>query len=223
MDLLRDEPDADQTAAAVERAGGSVLLPPMDVLDVGRMGIFADPTGAVIGVWEPRPHKGADLVNDEDEEDQGDYAFSEEWLGPDEGKRLGIEGKDPNWFCWNELQTRDVRAVTPCYQEVFGWKASAMGEGEMEYATWALGDRTIAAMMPMPEAVPAEVPAHWGIYFGVADCAATAAKASELGATVLVSPQAIPVGTFAVLQDPQGATLHVITFSYPVDPNAGSE
>ena len=41
-------PDADQTAAAVERAGGSVLLPPMDVLDVGRMGIFAGPTGAVI-------------------------------------------------------------------------------------------------------------------------------------------------------------------------------
>ena len=78
-------------------------------------------------------------------------------------------------------------------------------------------------MMPMPEAVPAEVPAHWGIYFGVADCAATAAKASELSATVLVPPQAIPVGTFAVLLDPQGAAFRVIAFSHFDYPSAGSE
>ena len=100
-------PDADQTAAAVERAGGSVLLPPMDVLDVGRMGIFADPTGAVIAVWEPRARKGADLVKP---------AFQEEWLGPDEAKRLLIEGKEANGFCWNEFQTRDVpgSCIAPC-------------------------------------------------------------------------------------------------------------
>ncbi len=208
-------PDADQTAAAVERAGGSVLLPPMDVEGVGRAGIFADPTGAVIAVWEPRAHKGADLVK---------ASFQEEWLGPDEAKRLLIEGKEPVGFCWNELQTRDIPAVIPFYQEVFGWKANAVGVGgEMEYTFWALGDRSIAAMMPMPEAVPAEVPAHWGIYFAVADGAVTAAKASELGATVLVPPQAIPVGTFAVLQDPQGAAFCVITFSHFDTPDAGSE
>ena len=121
-------PDADQTAAAVERAGGSVLLPPMDVLDVGRMGIFADPTGAVIAVWEPRAHKGADQVKS---------AFEEEWLGLDEAQRLVSEGKEPNAFCWNELQTRDVQAVIPFYQEVFGWKATPVG-AEMEYTYWAL-------------------------------------------------------------------------------------
>ncbi len=104
--------NADQTAAAVERAGGSVLLPPRDVLDVGRMGICADPTGAVMAVWEPREHKGVDLVQS---------AFQEEWLGPDEGKRLRIEGKEANAFCWNELQTRDIPAVIPFYQEVFAF------------------------------------------------------------------------------------------------------
>ena len=58
----------------------------------------------------------------------------------------------------------------------------------MEYTYWALGDRAIAAMMPIPDAVPAEVPAHWGIYFVVRNCEATAARASELAATVLVPP-----------------------------------
>ena len=60
---------------------------------------------------------------------------------------------------------RDVAAAIPFYREVFGWQVNTFGEGDMAYTFWALGDRTIATMMPMPEAVPAEVPAHWGIYF----------------------------------------------------------
>lgn len=45
--------DADATTAAVTANGGHVLMPPMDVLDVGRMAIFMDPAGAMFSVWQP--------------------------------------------------------------------------------------------------------------------------------------------------------------------------
>src|SRR5437867_2924533 len=46
--------DADETADKVKAAGGSVALEPMDVMDIGRMAYFVDPTGAVFGVWQPK-------------------------------------------------------------------------------------------------------------------------------------------------------------------------
>src|SRR3954470_3527687 len=56
--------DADETARKVQGAGGTVLMPPFDVLDAGRMAIFADPAGAVFGVWQPGQHTGAELFNE---------------------------------------------------------------------------------------------------------------------------------------------------------------
>ncbi len=53
--------DADATAAAVQEAGGSVIAEPMDVMDLGRMAVFADPTGAVFGIWQPGTFPGAEL------------------------------------------------------------------------------------------------------------------------------------------------------------------
>lgn len=47
---------ADETAAAISANGGTVLVPPMDVLDVGRMAVAADPYGAVISVWQAGTH-----------------------------------------------------------------------------------------------------------------------------------------------------------------------
>ena len=73
--------DADETAGKVRAAGGSVVLEPMDVMDIGRMALFADPTGAVFGVWQPKSFTGADLVN------------------------------EPGSLCWNEVLTRDADAA----------------------------------------------------------------------------------------------------------------
>ncbi|HEY1915333.1 MAG TPA: VOC family protein [Streptosporangiaceae bacterium] len=67
-------------------------------------------------------------------------------------------------------------------------------------------ERTIAAVMPRPADIPADVPDSWQVYFGAADVDASTAKAVSLGATVLVSPMDIPgTGRFSVLSDPQGA------------------
>jgi predicted enzyme related to lactoylglutathione lyase len=53
--------DADATAAAIKSAGGTMMMPPMDVMDVGRMAIAIDPTGAAFGLWQPKKHIGASV------------------------------------------------------------------------------------------------------------------------------------------------------------------
>ncbi|MFF0484636.1 VOC family protein [Streptomyces sp. NPDC004435] len=47
--------DADATADAVTVSGGTVLLPPADIPDVGRLAWFTDPFGAEFAVLKPAP------------------------------------------------------------------------------------------------------------------------------------------------------------------------
>src|SRR3954471_15206312 len=56
--------DADETASKVREAGGSVVMEPFDIMDAGRMAVFADPEGAVFCVWKAKQHRGAQVVND---------------------------------------------------------------------------------------------------------------------------------------------------------------
>lgn len=83
--------DAEETAAKAQANGGLVVMPPADVLDVGRMAVLADREGALFAIWEPRAHAGAQLVN------------------------------EPGSFCWNELWSRDPAEATGFYPTVFGW------------------------------------------------------------------------------------------------------
>lgn len=175
--------DADETADKVKAAGGRVIVEPMDVMDIGRMAVLSDPTGAVFGVWQPKTFKGADLVN------------------------------EPNSLCWNEVLTRDAATDKAFYPAVFGWAATRPSfEGAPEsYTVWQLGDHPVGGMMQMTdEYFPPEVPPHWSVCFAVADADATVAKARELGATILQEPMDMPIGRFAGLIDPQGAVFTVM-------------
>jgi uncharacterized protein len=117
--------DADATIAKVEAAGGTVFLPPMDVMDIGRMSVFADPTGAVIGLWQPKTFIGAEVAN------------------------------EPGAFTWTELLTPDVDKAAAFYGEVFGWKPRTQQMGPMTYTELLLGDQSIAGAMPPPmEGIP---------------------------------------------------------------------
>jgi uncharacterized protein len=55
---------AEDTAAGVATAGGSVVMEPFPSLDGGRIAVVGDPAGALFGVWQPGEHKGARLVNE---------------------------------------------------------------------------------------------------------------------------------------------------------------
>jgi predicted enzyme related to lactoylglutathione lyase len=47
--------DFDATLAAIERAGGAVLIPKTDVRGYGWFAHFRDPEGNVIGLWQDAP------------------------------------------------------------------------------------------------------------------------------------------------------------------------
>jgi uncharacterized protein len=172
--------NADDTIAQVKAAGGAVFVEPMDVLDVGRMAVFADPTGAVLSIWQPGTHQGSGLVN------------------------------EANTLCWNELSTRDIPAATAFYVAVFGWAPKTSGDAAHAYTEWQLGGSSVAGMMETPPMVPAEVPPNWLVYFAVDDADAAVATTEQLGGSLTFGPVDIPQGRFAVLADPQGATFAVI-------------
>jgi len=84
-------PNADETAAKVEPAGGKVLLGPFAVMDFGRMAVLQDPTGAVFAIWQAGTHTG-----------------------------VGVNAT-PGTFCWADLMTNDQQRAAQFYGDVLGW------------------------------------------------------------------------------------------------------
>lgn len=167
---------ADDAAARAQSLGGTVLAPPFDVMDQGRMAVLQDPTGAVFNVWEPKAHTGVKVV------------------------------REPGALCWSELTTRDPAKASAFYTALFGWTGKGSNAGGMEYTEFSVAGQPSIGMMGMPEGMPAHVPSYWMPYFQVADLAAATAKATTGGATVMVGPHTIPDGgQFTILQDPQRA------------------
>jgi len=123
------------------------------------------------------------------------------------------DGFTPSHFSWNELMTSDVEKAKAFYGALFDWTMVDMPMNDEHYTMAQKGEEKVAGMMAMPEEYKG-VPPHWGAYVTVEDVDASAKKVTELGGTVVVPPTDIPgVGRFCLFQDPQGATLSVISYS----------
>jgi hypothetical protein len=106
----------------------------------------------------------------------------------------------PGSLAWNELASTDPDASAEFYRELFGWRIEPF-EGTEGY----LGIQNSEGQSNGGiRAATEHEPSYWLVYFGAEDADATAAKATELGATTLAQMD-IGVGKIAVLQDPQGA------------------
>lgn len=173
--------DVDARTKKAAQGGGKVLKEAFDVMDVGRMSVIQDPTGAIVNFWQPKKHPGAGVVN------------------------------EPGALTWNELFTNNVDAAGKFYVQTIGWKTEAVDMGPMgTYTLFQRGgedkEGNAAGMMKLSPDM-AGVPPHWLAYFAVADCDASAKQVAELGGKVVVPPTDIPnIGRFAIAQDPQGAT-----------------
>jgi len=194
---------ADETAAQVRNAGGTVVMGPFDVMDSGRMAVCSDPEGAVFFVWQAKEHKGARVVNE-----HGSLNF-------------------------NGLNTRDVAGARAFYGAVFGWTTMSVGAGELwilpGYGDYlerddpdvrkrveALGgpggfEDVVASINPIRDDDPG-TPPHWNVTFAVNDARATAAKAAELGGRVIVPPMDVPWSRLTDISDLQGATFNASQF-----------
>jgi uncharacterized protein len=192
---------AEETAARAAAAGGRVVAEPLDLLDAGRLAVLADPAGAVFCAFEPGRHRGAEVVN------------------------------EPGAWAMSTLSTPDPEGARAFYGLLFGWEADAMDFGGMTAAMWRLpGYQGGEPGQPVPADVvgvmlpqagdqgPEDPPPSWSVDFWVPDPDATAARATALGASVLVPPLDTPVGRTGVLADPLGATFSISEAPTPAAP-----
>ena len=118
-------------------------------------------------------------------------------------------------FSWCELMTTDPEAAREFYTTLFGWGSNSMDTPKGKYTTVQLGDTSIAGLTQIP-AEAQGVPPNWGCYVTVDDVDACCARVKQLGGKVIMPVFEVPgVGRMAVIQDPQGATLSLITYSMP--------
>jgi predicted enzyme related to lactoylglutathione lyase len=192
---------ADETAAKVREAGGTVLTEPFDVMDSGRMAVFADPAGATFCAWQAGRHKGSQVVNE-----HGSVNF-------------------------NDLHTSDPEGAKTFYSAVFGWGTLEMGGASSLWTLTGYGDHleqrdpglrermgdmgapggfidAVATLNP----VSGDEPSRWGVTFAVDDADAIAKRAEELGGKVVAPPVDAPWVRMSILADPQGATFNANQF-----------
>jgi predicted enzyme related to lactoylglutathione lyase len=120
----------------------------------------------------------------------------------------GIMSED-NAVLWSELATRDTAKAAEFYKGLLGWETEGHAITRT-YIVFSVGGVGRGGLLPMDDQW-GDAPSHWGIYFMVADCDATAAKAKALGASVRYGPFDAPgVGRMASLADPQGAGFSIL-------------
>src|SRR4029453_9671590 len=106
-------------------------------------------------------------------------------------KHTGVQCvEEPNTMCWCELSTRDASRAGKFYTGLFGWKLKTRDPADHEILR---GNTPIGGIRPLDGTMQG-VPAHWGLYFQVSDCDATAAKAKSLGGKVCFGPMDIEKG-----------------------------
>jgi uncharacterized protein len=176
--------DLDDVVAKARKAGGNVPVEPFEALDGGRMAVISDPTGGVIAAWQVGENHGAQILN------------------------------EPGAWSMSALHTGDVEAAKAFYAATFGWTYETFGPMTLALVSGYVGGvpeqpvpRENVAVISGMEALPDDAPPHWSVNFWIADADAAAAKATELGGSVISPPTDAPPFRSTVLADPQGAVL----------------
>jgi hypothetical protein len=182
--IYLDTDDIAKTLQAVEAEGAQVIAPAMPVADLGTQAVLIDPTGAHLGAWQAGTFPGFTVLN---------------------------EHGAPSWF---ELHTRDHATAVSFYRSVFRWDTDTVSDSdEFRYTTMRNpdGQGELAGIMDATAFLPEGVPAHWSVYWEVADADATVAKVKALGGSVVTDVLDTPHGRLATVTDPAGAQFKLRT------------
>jgi predicted enzyme related to lactoylglutathione lyase len=115
--------DADASVARAAELGATVMSEPFAIPGAGRMGVVADPQGAVVLLWEPGEFAGAAVVNE-----------------------VGA-------WAWNDLQTVDPEGAAPFYEALFGWVTAEVPGSDGVYRSIAHEGRMIGGIMRAQRAI----------------------------------------------------------------------
>jgi predicted enzyme related to lactoylglutathione lyase len=176
---------ADETAQKAKSLGATLMKEPFDVMDVGRMSVIQDPTGAVFAIWQAGTHQGAGIYN------------------------------VPNSFCWNELGTKDTAKAGEFYTGLFGWGKKVQQMGPMTYTSFINGERPAGGMYePPPEMgeVPPHWLVYFAVDDTDAKVSKAKELGATIIAPPADIPD---TGRFAIIQDPQGAVFGIIKLANP--------
>ena len=173
--------DAEHTAEAVRKHGGTVDHGPMEVASNGISTIITDPGGAAVGVWQPIDITGFEIRN---------------------------EVGSAAWF---ELHTRDYDRTVAFYADALGWDAHTMSDTEdFRYTTLGEGEGSLAGIIDASSFLEADERASWTIYFEVEDADAALEQIVELGGTVVQEAEDTPWGRLAKAKDPTGTPFKLL-------------
>lgn len=177
--------DVDAAVRAITADGGALLMPVFDI-EVGRIGMVADPQGIAFYVMKPVPPAGREAVPND---------VFDRWTD--------------QHISWNELYTPDLDGAKAFYAKHFDFAFNeAMPMGEMgDYAFIDHGGETIGAMMRTPPGAPS----GWNFYIRVPrlDTAIEAVNAG--GGSIVNGPMEVPGGEWIVNGlDPQGAPFSLV-------------
>ncbi|MBY5347952.1 VOC family protein [Rhizobium leguminosarum] len=117
-------------------------------------------------------------------------------------------------FIWCELMTPDTSAAAKFYSSVVGWTTSEMKmEGMPTYTIFEANGIGVAGLMEFPAELEGKgIPPNWTGYVDVDDVDQSAKDFAANGGSVRRPPEDIPtIGRFAVVADPHGAVLCIMT------------
>ena len=170
---------ADLSVSGARALGGTVLAEPFDVMDIGRMSILQDPTGAVFCVWEAKKHQGAGVLD------------------------------ETGALAWTELMTIDTGKARAFYTGLFGWTAESKPMGPMTYTIFKRTGGPAGGMMQITKEMGPMPPHWKVYFAVVDCDAMVANSVALGGKVTMPAHDVPGVGRFAILQDPQGASFAV--------------
>jgi uncharacterized protein len=151
--------DVDAAVARAAAAGGTVVMPPADVDDAGRVAFVADPTGASVGLWQARTNIGATVVN------------------------------EPGALIWNELITSDIAVAAGFYRAVVGLVAETSDMGQGAYTTLKAGRESVAGVTAaLVQGQPTHWHVYFSVADAAEAASAATALGGELLAGPLATP-----------------------------------
>ncbi len=176
--------DIERAVELVEPAGGTILTPPTDLANRGRIAVVADNTGALLALLQTK---------------DGDPADRDPEVGD---------------FLWDELWTDDVERATAFYQNLAAYKASDHNveddDREEDYRLLTTNDKPRVGIMENPFEGVKPV---WVNYIRVEDPAAITARVEALGGRILVEAQPRDIGgEVAFIAGPSGAGIALQTW-----------
>jgi predicted enzyme related to lactoylglutathione lyase len=117
---------------------------------------------------------------------------------------------DAGRFVWRDLMTRDVGAAKRFYMELLGWRFEDTKRNGRAYALARLGSAPVAGIVDV-SAIPDAGP-QWISFMSIDDVDTKVALVTANGGQVLLAPRDVAtIGRAAVVADPQGAPIGLVT------------